>query len=77
MTAMPFKHTVELPLHHLSSLQTIPECFWVVHYFILLIQFIHQVSPGVYLCGDHRGTATLNGAIESGKSAARLLLSNI
>jgi predicted NAD/FAD-dependent oxidoreductase len=36
-----------------------------------------QVSPGVYLCGDHRGTATLNGAIESGKMAARDLLRNI
>jgi len=32
------------------------------------------ISPGVYCCGDHRGGATLNGAIQSGRKAARAIL---
>ena len=28
----------------------------------------------IYICGDHRGTATLNGAIESGRRAAKAIL---
>lgn len=30
-----------------------------------------KVSDGVFVCGDHRGTATLNGAIEAGRRAAK------
>ena len=33
-----------------------------------------QVADGVYCCGDHRGTATLNGAIASGRAAARAVV---
>jgi hypothetical protein len=28
---------------------------------------------GIYVCGDHIGTATLNGAIESGKRVGKLI----
>ena len=31
-------------------------------------------SDGMFICGDHRGTATLNGAIESGRRAARSIV---
>ena len=34
----------------------------------------YQVADGVYCCGDHRGTATLNGAIASGRAAARAVV---
>lgn len=33
-------------------------------------------SNGLYCCGDHRSTATLNGAIDSGDTVARLILSS-
>jgi hypothetical protein len=29
-----------------------------------------QLQPGLYVCGDHRGTASLNGAMLSGRRAA-------
>ena len=29
-----------------------------------------QVQPGLYVCGDHRGTASLNGAMLAGRRAA-------
>jgi len=33
-----------------------------------------KLSDGIFICGDHRGTATLNGAIESGRRAAMAVL---
>lgn len=33
-----------------------------------------EVSPGVFVCGDHFGTATLNGALESAKRASTAVL---
>ena len=33
-----------------------------------------RVAPGVYVCGDHRASATLNGAMESGRRAAAAVL---
>ena len=33
-----------------------------------------EVAKGVYCCGDHRGTATLNGAIDSGLRTAEAIL---
>ena len=33
-----------------------------------------QLTDNLFICGDHRGTATLNGAIESGRYAARSAL---
>lgn len=36
-----------------------------------------QVAPGVFVCGDHRGTATLNGALKSGRKAANSVLAEM
>ena len=33
-----------------------------------------RVSEGIYCCGDHVNTATLNGAMDSGKRAATAVL---
>ena len=33
-----------------------------------------QVSPGVYLCGDHCGVASINTALASGTAAAEAVL---
>lgn len=33
-----------------------------------------SLEDGVFICGDHRGTATLNGAIESGRRAAKSVI---
>ncbi len=33
--------------------------------------------PGLYVCGDHRATGSINGAIESGRAAARAAMSDI
>lgn len=33
-------------------------------------------SPNIYICGDHRGGATLNGAIASGRRAAQAVLTD-
>lgn len=33
-----------------------------------------KLAPNLYVCGDYRGTATLNGAFESGRKAAQLIL---
>jgi len=30
--------------------------------------------PGLYVCGDHRRTGSLNGAIAAGRAAARAVL---
>ena len=36
-----------------------------------------QVKPGLYVCGDHRGTASLNGAMLSGRRAAEAVCGEI
>lgn len=36
-----------------------------------------RVSPGLYVCGDHRGTASLNGAMLSGRRAAEAICGEI
>ena len=36
-----------------------------------------ELESGVYCCGDHRGTATLNGAIESGFRTAEAILKDM
>jgi hypothetical protein len=33
-----------------------------------------RVRPGVYVCGDHRDNASINGALESGRRAAEAVL---
>merc|ERR1711871_1482801 len=33
-----------------------------------------SLEDGVFICGDYRGTATLNGAIESGRRAAKSVI---
>jgi predicted NAD/FAD-dependent oxidoreductase len=33
-----------------------------------------SLGSGLYCCGDHRGTATLNGALETGIRAADAVL---
>ena len=35
-----------------------------------------RVREGIYVCGDHRSSATLNGAIASGRSAAAAVLAD-
>ena len=30
-----------------------------------------ELPPGLYVCGDHMATATLNGAVESGVNAGK------
>jgi hypothetical protein len=34
----------------------------------------HQVRPGLYLCGDHRDSASINGALLSGRTTAEAIL---
>lgn len=36
-----------------------------------------RVRPGLYVCGDHRGTASLNGAMLSGRRAAEAICGEI
>lgn len=36
-----------------------------------------RVRPGVYLCGDHRDTASINGAMLSGRRAAEAVLADL
>jgi phytoene dehydrogenase-like protein len=43
------------------------------HNFRRPVRLIH----GLYVCGDHRGTAGIDGAIESGRRAARSVLSDL
>ena len=35
-----------------------------------------RLAPGLYLCGDHCGTASINGALASGRRAAEAVLSS-
>ena len=34
-----------------------------------------MVAPGIYVCGDHRDTASINGALAAGRRAAKAILS--
>ncbi len=36
-----------------------------------------RVSPGRYVCGDHRATASVQGALASGARAAREVLRDL
>jgi phytoene dehydrogenase-like protein len=36
-----------------------------------------RVRPGVYICGDHRDTASINGAMVSGRRAAEAVLADL
>jgi hypothetical protein len=36
-----------------------------------------RVRPGVYVCGDHRDNASINGALASGRRAADALLEDL
>jgi phytoene dehydrogenase-like protein len=36
-----------------------------------------RVRPGVYVCGDHRDTASINGAMVSGRRAAEAVLADL
>lgn len=36
-----------------------------------------RIRPGVYVCGDHRDNASINGALGSGRRAAEALLSDL
>jgi phytoene dehydrogenase-like protein len=36
-----------------------------------------RIRPGVYVCGDHRDNASINGAMESGRRAAKAVLSDL
>jgi predicted NAD/FAD-dependent oxidoreductase len=36
-----------------------------------------RARPGVYVCGDHRDTATIDGALVSGRRAADALLEDL
>ena len=35
-----------------------------------------QLSQGLYVCGDHRDSATLDGALKSGRRAAEAILAS-
>ncbi len=35
------------------------------------------IEPGLFVCGDHRETATLNGAVHSGRRAAQAVLASL
>lgn len=35
-----------------------------------------QLSEGLYVCGDHRDSATLDGALKSGRRAAEAVLAS-
>lgn len=35
-----------------------------------------RIAPGLYVCGDHRATPTIHGALESGRLAAEALLAD-
>lgn len=37
----------------------------------------YQVRSGVYVCGDHMSTGSINGALESGRSVAQLITSRV
>ncbi|MBW8807014.1 MAG: FAD-dependent oxidoreductase [Catenulisporales bacterium] len=43
------------------------------HNFRRPVRLIH----GLYVCGDHRGTASIDGALESGRRAARAVLADL
>ena len=43
------------------------------HNFRRPVRLIH----GLYVCGDHRGTAGIDGAMESGQRAARSVLADL
>ena len=36
-----------------------------------------RIRPGVYLCGDHRDNASINGALESGRRAAEAVIADL
>jgi hypothetical protein len=36
-----------------------------------------RIRPGVYLCGDHRDNASIQGAMVSGRRAAEAVLSDL
>ena len=36
-----------------------------------------KLASNLYVCGDYRGTATLNGALQSGRKAAKSLLADL
>lgn len=36
-----------------------------------------KLNENIYVCGDHRNTATLNGAIKSGRLVAKELLKTL
>jgi phytoene dehydrogenase-like protein len=39
-------------------------------------QLPNAIEPGLYVCGDHRGTPSLQGAMESGRLAAETILTD-
>jgi len=43
------------------------------HNFRRPVRLIH----GLYVCGDHRGTAGIDGALESGRRAARSVMADL
>jgi hypothetical protein len=36
-----------------------------------------RIRPGIYVCSDHRGNASINGALASGTRAAKVVYSDL
>ena len=71
---LSFVHFIFSSTHILAASPSYSVC---LSFDLLISLLFSQVASGVYLCGDHRGTATLNGALESGRRAAKQALAEM